>query len=127
MVNTGLLEPRDSGHFKRRTHKINTGGGRRYQIFETTTATSATLAGPKPLLALIFPNLETSTSTRYSAIATTAHYPIKGSGRGEAGETGAHQVKSFCGKHYYFYIYKFSPNLLNGRIDETRARSKQSL
>ena len=26
-----------------------------------------------------------------------------------------------------FFFYKFSPNILNGRFDETRARSKQSL
>ena len=26
-----------------------------------------------------------------------------------------------------YFFYKFSPNLLNGRIDEERARSKQSL
>ena len=30
-------------------------------------------------------------------------------------------------KDFYLFFYKFSPNLLNGRIDEDRARSKQSL
>ena len=36
-------------------------------------------------------------------------------------------VCTYTPRFCIFFYYKFSPNLLNGRFDETRARSKQSL
>ena len=44
--------------------------------------------------------------------------------------TGTQLAKAMSQPTYFnvfFFYNKFSPNLLNGRIDEDRARSKQSL
>ena len=61
-------------------------------LVKTATATSDTFSNSQNRYALL----------RYSAIVTATPYPIKGSGRGEAGGTAAPQVKFFGGQESSF-------------------------